>query len=56
MADNNYRANVKRMVVPDTFIDHGSQQELYKECGFDSDSICMAIRSMVTPRILSKVS
>ena len=56
MSDNNYKANVQRLGVPDTFIDHGSQQELYKECGFDPDSICKAIRSMVTPRILSKVS
>jgi 1-deoxy-D-xylulose-5-phosphate synthase len=55
MSDNNYKANVKRLGVPDTFIDHGSQQELYKECGFDADSICKAIRSMVSPRILSKV-
>jgi 1-deoxy-D-xylulose-5-phosphate synthase len=55
MSDNRYKANVKRLGVPDTFIDHGSQQELYKECGFDADSICKAIRSMVSPRILSKV-
>jgi 1-deoxy-D-xylulose-5-phosphate synthase len=55
MSDNNYKANVKRLGVPDTFIDHGSQQELYKECGFDADSICKVIRSMVSPRILSKV-
>jgi 1-deoxy-D-xylulose-5-phosphate synthase len=55
MSDNNYKANVKRLGVPDTFIDHGSQQELYKECGFDADSICKAIRSMVSPRVLSKV-
>jgi 1-deoxy-D-xylulose-5-phosphate synthase len=55
MADNNYTANVKRLGVPDTFIDHGSQQELYKECGFDAESICKVIQSMVTTRILSKV-
>ncbi len=56
MSDNNYKANVKRLGVPDAFIDHGSQQELYKECGFDPDSICREIRSMVSSRILSKVS
>ena len=54
MTDNGYHANVKRLGVPDTFIDHGSQLELYKECGFDPDSICRLIRSMITPRVLSK--
>jgi len=54
MNDNGYKANVKRLGVPDTFIDHGSQNELYRECGFDPDSICKHIRSMVSPRVLSK--
>jgi 1-deoxy-D-xylulose-5-phosphate synthase len=54
MTDNGYHANVKRLGVPDTFIDHGSQLELYKECGFDPDSICRLIRSMISPRVLSK--
>jgi 1-deoxy-D-xylulose-5-phosphate synthase len=54
MVDNGYRSNVKRLGVPDTFIDHGTQQELYRECGYDPDSICMLIRSMVSPRVLSK--
>jgi len=54
MADNGYRANVKRLGVPDAFIDQGTQQELYMECGFDPDSICNLIRTMVGQRILSK--
>ena len=55
MCEHGYSANVNRLGVPDRFIEHGTQQELYKECGFDADSICKAIRSMVSPRILSKV-
>jgi 1-deoxy-D-xylulose-5-phosphate synthase len=39
MADNNYNAQVKRLGIPDRFIDHGEQPELYAECGFDADSI-----------------
>ena len=39
MIDNGYQANVKRLGVPDTFVEHGTQAELYKECGFDADSI-----------------
>jgi 1-deoxy-D-xylulose-5-phosphate synthase len=52
MADNQYTANVKRMGVPDVFADHGTQQELYKDCGFDTESICAAVRSMVKPGVI----
>ncbi len=51
MCENGYRANVKRLGIPDKFIGHGSQEELYKECGFDTDSICLAVKTMVKPRV-----
>jgi len=54
MADNGYKANVKRLGVPDSFVDQGTPYELYKECGFDPDSICKVILSMVSPRVFSK--
>lgn len=54
MCDNGYHARVKRLGVPDQFIDHGTQEELYKECKFDPESICKTVRSMVSPRVLSK--
>jgi 1-deoxy-D-xylulose-5-phosphate synthase len=54
MADNGYQARVTRLGVPDTFVDHGTPAELYKECGFDPESIYRAIKAMVAPRILSK--
>ncbi len=56
MCENGYSANVKRLGVPDKFIGHGSQEELYKECGFDTDSICLAVKSMIKPRVFSNVS
>jgi 1-deoxy-D-xylulose-5-phosphate synthase len=55
MTDNGYQANVKRLGVPDTFVDHGTQAELYKQCGFDAEGIYRAVKSMVKPRVLSKV-
>jgi 1-deoxy-D-xylulose-5-phosphate synthase len=39
MANNNYSAQVKRLGIPDDFIEHGEQAELYIECGFDVDGI-----------------
>ncbi len=55
MSDNGYQAHVKRLCVPDEFIDHGTQEELYRQCGFDADGIYRAVKSMVVPRVLSKV-
>ncbi len=55
MCDNAYHAQVKRLGVPDRFIDQGTQSELYVECGFDPDSIISAIRSVVKPGVLFNV-
>ena len=35
MADNNYHAKVVRLGIPDKFIDHGTQDELYADCFYD---------------------
>ncbi len=45
---------VVRLGVPDHFIEHGSQQELYHECGFDIRGIVKTVKGFVTPKILSK--
>lgn len=39
MADNGYSAEVKRLGIPDKFIEHGEQNELYEECGFSTKQI-----------------
>ena len=39
MADHQYHATIKRLGIPDKFIEHGTQQQLYEECGFDEKSI-----------------
>jgi len=44
MADNNYSATVKRLGIPDLFIEQGTQIELKKECGFDDDGIYKAAK------------
>ncbi|TXC85167.1 1-deoxy-D-xylulose-5-phosphate synthase [Luteibaculum oceani] len=46
MADNDYQATVKRLGVPDRYIEHGTQNELYKECGYDVDGIAETARKM----------
>lgn len=46
MADHSYQAQVKRLGIPDSFIEHGTQEELYKECGFDQEGILNAIQEI----------
>ncbi len=47
MSDNNYSAKVKRLGIPDRFIEHGTQQELYKECGYDQESIYQEVINLL---------
>ena len=44
MADRNYKARVIRLGIPDAFIEHGEQPELWQECGFDAESICKQVK------------
>ena len=47
MSDNGYTAEVKRLGIPDYFVEHGTQEELIAECGFDSKGIEKTVRKMV---------
>jgi 1-deoxy-D-xylulose-5-phosphate synthase len=47
MADNGYQAQVKRLGIPDAFIEHGTQDELYAECGFDTNAMVATAIEMV---------
>jgi len=54
MMDNNYKAKVIRLGIPDRFVDHGTQEELYKECGYDAEGIATAARNLVGSKILTR--
>ena len=47
MADHGYQAHVKRLGIPDRWIEHGSQPELYAECGFDDVALVAAVKEML---------
>lgn len=47
MADHNYSAEIKRLGIPDRFVEHGSQQQLYAECGYDEEGIRKCILQML---------
>lgn len=41
-----YSGSVRILGIPDRYIEHGTQRQLFKECGFDTDSIADTIRQM----------
>jgi 1-deoxy-D-xylulose-5-phosphate synthase len=47
MAENAYAAQVKRLGIPDHFIEHGEQIQLYDECGFGEEGILKTAIEMV---------
>ena len=54
MNDNSYKAKVLRLGIPDRFVEHGTQEELYAECGFDATGIEAAARNLVRSKILTR--
>lgn len=47
MSDNGYNAEIRRLGIHDYFVEHGTQDELYRECGYDAEGIELAIREMM---------
>jgi len=43
MEENGYQAKIKRLGIPDSFIEHGTVEELYQLIGIDANSICSTI-------------
>lgn len=46
MSINDYCARVVRLGVPDAFVEHGTQDQLYHLCGFDALGIAQAVRKL----------
>ncbi|MFY7970986.1 MAG: 1-deoxy-D-xylulose-5-phosphate synthase [Flavobacteriales bacterium] len=53
MADNGYTAQVKRLGIPDAYIEHGTQDELYAECGYDAAGMVRTAEEMVGAKSVS---
>ena len=56
MADNNYNANVVRLGIPDEFIEHGEQPELWAICGYDKAAIIGAVKKMAVSRTTKTIA
>ena len=44
MVDQQYSASIIRLGIPDEYIHHGTQQELWAQCGYDKDGIVKTIK------------
>ncbi len=47
MADNGYNAQIKRLGIPDKYIEHGTQEELHAECNYDKAAIIKTAKEML---------
>ncbi|MBU2650196.1 MAG: 1-deoxy-D-xylulose-5-phosphate synthase [Bacteroidetes bacterium] len=47
MADHGCMKNLRRLGVADKFLEQGSQEELYRICGFDPEGIARAVKEML---------
>jgi 1-deoxy-D-xylulose-5-phosphate synthase len=52
--DNNFTTRVVRLGIPDKFIEHGTPKELYHECGIDAEGISLAVKKIVSPKLVGK--
>lgn len=49
--NNKYSTNVLTLGVGDYFVSHGKPEELYKECGFDSEGILKTIDNILDSKV-----
>ena len=47
MAENGYSSRIKILGIPDRFIEHGTPDELYRECGIDARGITETVLNML---------
>lgn len=46
MVDQKYQAEVVRLGIPDEYVHHGTQEELWFDCGFDAPAIVKAVKTL----------
>ncbi len=57
MADHGYAAaKVIRLGIPDRFIEHGEQPELWAECGYDAASISTQVKKLTVKRATQTIA
>jgi 1-deoxy-D-xylulose-5-phosphate synthase len=49
-ANSDKKISIIRLGVPNRFVEQGTQEELYHECGFDAEGICRTVRELIKLR------
>ena len=49
LLENNFKGKLKRLGLPDSFVQHGSREEILKSIGLDSDSLFHQVKSILDP-------
>jgi 1-deoxy-D-xylulose-5-phosphate synthase len=55
MSTNNYSASVTRLGIPDKFIHHGTQDELHRECNYDTKSVIKTVHKILEKKLVSQI-
>lgn len=55
MTENGYQATVKRLGIPDSFIEQGTPEQLHAICGYGPDGIFNTTLSLVKTKSLTKI-
>ena len=56
MVDQKYNSEIVRLGIPDEYIHHGTQEELWEDCGFDAKAIVKAVKKMLSIKVVEKKS
>jgi 1-deoxy-D-xylulose-5-phosphate synthase len=51
ISENGYSARIKKLGIPDHYIEQGTIAELQHECGYDKEGIIAALKEMLDPAI-----
>jgi 1-deoxy-D-xylulose-5-phosphate synthase len=56
MVDQKYNSEIVRLGIPDEYVHHGTQEELWKDCGFDAKAIVKAVEKILSIKVVEKKS
>lgn len=51
MSDNNYHCEIKRLGIDDTFVEHGTPEELHRLVGLDAEGISNSLRLLLVDNV-----
>ena len=55
MSTHNYSANVTRLGIPDKFVHHGTQDELHRECNYDTNAVIKTVHKILEKKLVSQI-